>query len=77
MHAWSLTSGRNVFSGHLRVESFANDGERVLREASERLKERFKIYFSTLQIEERCLASERGAADIDVTAWDPSFSSRE
>jgi cobalt-zinc-cadmium efflux system protein len=67
VHAWSITSGRDVFSGHLRVENFANDGERVLREASERLKERFKIYFSTLQIEERCLSSEQGADDIDIT----------
>lgn len=67
VHAWSLTSGRDVFSGHVRVQSFAKDGERVLREASERLKDRFKIYFSTLQIEENCLSSEQGAADIDIT----------
>lgn len=67
VHAWSLTSGRNVFSAHLRVESFARDGERVLREASDRLKEGFKVYFSTLQIEEKCLSSERDAAAIDVT----------
>jgi cobalt-zinc-cadmium efflux system protein len=67
VHAWSLTSGRDVFSGHVRVESFANDGERVLHEASERLKDQFKIYFSTLQIEERCLSSEQGAGEIDIT----------
>jgi len=67
VHAWSLTSGRNVFSAHLRVESFARDGERVLREASDRLKEGFKVYFSTLQIEEKCLSSEQDAAAIDVT----------
>jgi cobalt-zinc-cadmium efflux system protein len=67
VHAWSLTSGRNVFSAHLRVESFARDGERVLREASDRLKEGFKVYFSTLQIEEKCLSNEQDAAAIDVT----------
>ena len=67
VHAWSLTSGRNVFSGHIRVDSFPKDGERVLREASERLKERFGVYFSTLQIEEHCLSSEQGAEDIDIT----------
>ena len=66
VHAWSLTSGRNVFSGHVRVRSFANDGERVLREASERLRKRFNVYFSTLQIEETCLAGEQDAADIDI-----------
>jgi cobalt-zinc-cadmium efflux system protein len=71
VHAWSITSGRNVFSGHVRVQSFANDGERVLREASERLKERFKLYFTTHQIEEQCPSSERGAADIDITVNHP------
>ena len=59
VHAWSLTSGRNVFSGHIRVESFSRDGERVLSRASEHLKEHFDVYFSTLQIEE-ALSIERG-----------------
>jgi cobalt-zinc-cadmium efflux system protein len=68
IHAWSLTSGRNVLSAHLRVRSLANDGQRILREASEHLKQHFGIYFSTLQIEEECLATERGAEDIDITA---------
>jgi cobalt-zinc-cadmium efflux system protein len=67
-HAWSLMSGRNVFSAHLRIRSLADDGQRVLREASEHLKEHFSIYFSTLQVEEECLAAERGAEDIDITA---------
>jgi cobalt-zinc-cadmium efflux system protein len=67
VHAWSVTSARNLFSAHLCVQSFERDGERVLREASERLKQRFKIYFSTIQIEEECLSGEEGAADIDIT----------
>jgi cobalt-zinc-cadmium efflux system protein len=67
VHAWSLTSGRNVFSGHIHVQSFARDGEKVLHEASERLKRRFKIYFATLQIEEECLSGEEDAAAIDIT----------
>lgn len=68
VHAWSLTSGRNLLSAHIRVDSVAKDGERALREASDLLKRRFHIYFSTLQIEEDRLPSERGAADIDITA---------
>ena len=68
VHAWSLTSGRNLFSGHICVRSFADDGERVLREASDHLRQRFKIYFSTIQIEEECLSGEGGAAAIDITA---------
>ena len=66
VHAWTLTSGRNLFFGHIRVEDFAADGERVLHEASDRLKERFQVSLSTLQIEEECLASEADAADLDI-----------
>lgn len=54
-------------SGHLRVQSIAMDGARVLREASELLKTRFGIYLSTLQIEEESLVDEAGAHAIDVT----------
>lgn len=68
IHAWSLASDRNLFSGHICVQSFAGDGERVLREATDRLKERFNIYFSTIQIEQECLAGEQDAAAIDITA---------
>lgn len=67
VHAWSVTSGRNLFSGHVCVNSLPNDGARVLREATDRLRQRFKVYFSTIQIEERCLSGEEGAADIDIT----------
>ena len=77
VHAWTLTSGRNLFSAHLRVRSFSKDGERALHEASAHLKERFGIYFSTLQIEEKCLSSEHGAADIDITKKHPESHARE
>lgn len=40
LHAWNLASGRNLLSGHLRVRSFAQDCERVLRAASDILKSR-------------------------------------
>lgn len=65
VHAWSLTSGRNVFSSHICVRDW-QDGERVLRQASSLLRERFNIYFSTIQIEEYCLDGEETAADIDI-----------
>lgn len=67
VHAWNLTSGRNLLSAHIRVRSLARDGERVLRAASDILKQRFGIYFSTLQVEEECLAAESGAHEIDIT----------
>jgi cobalt-zinc-cadmium efflux system protein len=67
VHAWSVTSGRNLFSAHVCVNNIANDGARVLREASERLRQRFKVYFSTIQVEERCLSGEEPADAIDIT----------
>jgi cobalt-zinc-cadmium efflux system protein len=67
VHAWSLTSGRAFFSGHVQVEDAGRDGRRVLLEASQRLKERFGVYFSTLQVEEEPLPAESEAADIDIT----------
>lgn len=67
VHAWSLTSGQNIFSGHVCVRDFAQDGARVQKTVHDLLKERFKIYFSTVQIEERCLESEEGAEAIDIT----------
>jgi cobalt-zinc-cadmium efflux system protein len=67
VHAWSVTSGRNLFSGHICVANMANDGARVLNEASDRLRQGFQVYFSTLQIEERCLSGEGRAEAIDIT----------
>lgn len=66
VHAWSVTSGRNLFSGHLRVGDFAADGERVLVQASELLRRRFDVYFSTLQVESERVPSEVVAEAIDV-----------
>ena len=65
VHAWSLTSGRNVFSSHICVRNW-QDGERVLRQANNLLRERFNIYFSTLQVEEYCLDGDEAATDIDI-----------
>lgn len=65
-HAWSLTSGVNVFSSHVCVRDWA-EGERVLRQVSRLLRERFKVYFSTTQIERLCLDGEEGAEAIDIS----------
>lgn len=66
VHAWSLTSGVNVFSSHVCVRDWV-EGERVLREVSRLLREQFKIYFSTTQIETLCLDGEEGAEAIDIS----------
>lgn len=65
VHAWALTSGRYVFSGHLRVAGDA-DPQTALERAHALLKERFGFFFVTLQVETACL-DESGAEAIDVT----------
>lgn len=65
VHAWSLTSGRNMFSSHVCVRDW-QEGERVLKEVNNLLRTKFNVYLSTTQIEETCLADEEGAAEIDI-----------
>ena len=65
VHAWALTSGRNVFSAHLRVRDGV-DPQDALERAHALLKERFGFYFATLQVESHCL-DESGAEAIDVS----------
>jgi cobalt-zinc-cadmium efflux system protein len=64
VHAWALTSGRHVFSGHLRVKDDV-DSQRVLESAHEMLRDHFGFYFSTVQVETACL-DETHASAIDI-----------
>lgn len=66
VHAWALTSGKHVFSGHLRVQDGA-DPQDVLKAAHGMLRDRFRFFFMTLQVENRCL-DESGAENIDITS---------
>ena len=52
MHAWSLTSGKTLFSSHILVKNSKNSME-ILQKTTELLKAKYKIYFSTLQIEDK------------------------
>ncbi len=63
IHAWALTSGKHVFSAHLRV----TDQEVVLQTAYDMLRKDFGFFFATLQIETRCF-DESGAEAIDLSA---------
>lgn len=65
-HAWALTSGRHVFSAHLRIAEGAPQHE-ILGEALSQLRETFGFFFVTLQIETHCL-DEHGAEVIDLSA---------
>lgn len=69
VHAWALTSGRYVFSAHLRAAEGV-DPQQVLQAAHAMLKARFNFFFVTLQVESACL-DESGAEAIDVTRRAP------
>ncbi|MBU3030568.1 cation diffusion facilitator family transporter [Paracoccus marinaquae] len=64
VHAWALTSGKHVFSSHLRVAQ-DHDPQEVLKAAHAMLRERFGFFFVTLQVEDQCL-DESGAEPIDI-----------
>lgn len=68
-HAWTLTSGRHIFSAHLRVDDdLGSDAQmRLIEIAEELLSEEFGIYFSTLQLETED-RDEPEAQAIDIGA---------
>ena len=66
VHAWALTSGKYVFSAHLRIRDGGHPRE-ILKAAHQMLRERFGFFFVTLQVEDRCI-DESGAEAIDITA---------
>lgn len=63
-HAWSLTTGKKVVSMHVLIEPRV-DSQPLLEEIQKLLRDRFHIYFSTLQLETRC-TEESGADEIAV-----------
>lgn len=71
VHAWTLTSGRAMFSAHVRVADMARDGDSVLQAVSALLRERFRVYFSTIQVETHCTLESEPAAAIDAVRAAP------
>lgn len=69
VHAWALTSGRYVFSAHLRTRDDA-EGNAVLKAAHRMLRTEYGFFFATLQVEQECL-DESGAEAIDITSNSP------
>ena len=65
LHAWTLTSNKNVFSAHLRIDALEK-AALVLSQAHALLRERFGFYFSTIQVETECL-DEDHARDLDIS----------
>ncbi len=65
LHAWALTSGKNVVSLHVLVETGA-DAQALQRRVFELLRGDFYVYFSTVQVETKCLERDEARA-IDAT----------
>mgnify|MGYP003881144499 CR=1 FL=1 len=65
IHAWTLTSGKNIFSAHMLIDDVLQY-DYILKKAHRILKEDFKFYFSTVQIEKECTDSGE-AKHIDIT----------
>lgn len=66
MHAWSLTSGKNVFSAHIGTDEL-DSSDTVLAQAHGVLRDRFGFYFSTLQVETSCPDRDL-APDLDISS---------
>jgi cobalt-zinc-cadmium efflux system protein len=65
-HGWALTSGRYVFSAHLRMKpQWKGDQGALLKTAHALLRDRFGFFFVTLQVETVCL-DEEAADPIDI-----------
>ena len=67
LHAWTLTSGKTVFSAHILADNSERAGP-LLEEAHRLLRDRFGFYFSTLQIETTCL-DEDHVRDLDISTF--------
>ena len=61
VHAWALTTGRNLFSAHVRITDKADPLD-VLAEAEKMVRERFGFYFSTIQVETECEEDDKASA---------------
>lgn len=63
-HAWALTTGKNIVSMHVRVDDL--EVQKVLIEKIHHLlKEKYSIYFSTIQIEVECPEGDT-ASEIEM-----------
>jgi len=71
VHAFSLTSGKHVFSSHLRLTDQASKrAADILKSAHHILKNDFGFFFSTVQTETQCL-DEVDAETIEATHKKP------
>ncbi len=62
IHAWALTDGRRIFSSHIKVQPEA-EKQSILKTINSMLKEKYNIYFATIQQETEC--TDQDAEEID------------
>ncbi len=63
MHAWTIISGVNIFSTHIKINDFTN-AQNTLPESTNILKEKFNFYLSTIQMEKNVWKLMKKAKDI-------------
>ena len=70
LHVWTVTSGLVVLTGHLSVAGNATvqESARIVESVQERLRERFRITHSTLQVDS---LQDEIIAPADVTRMNP------
>jgi cobalt-zinc-cadmium efflux system protein len=56
IHAWSVASGRTIFTAHLLIDDQAP--EELLERATAILRDEYGVWFSTLQLERECFSEE-------------------
>lgn len=60
LHAWALTSDKNVISAHIRIaDDHVKRSAAILKQCHQLLSDTYDFYFSTLQVETTCLDEER------------------
>ncbi len=64
LHAWSLTTGKNILSAHVLVEQYP-ESEPILQQIQSILKDEYQIYFSTIQVESEICPEIEQAEEID------------
>ena len=70
LHAWGLTTGRNIVSTHVLVEP-GHDKEQIQQELQRLLKSRFGVFLSTIQAETEICEEEARAIDFLRTEPEP------
>lgn len=64
-HAWTLTTGKNIFSAHIQSDDPAQS-QAIVEAGSKLLEEKFNVYFSTLQVE--TAHRDVSADEIDIAS---------